>query len=67
VHLGDGPTQGYFRNDELLAACHLEKPLAMQGGPVCAPGGPAIRPARQRPLVALHDDDHHDHTHDHSH
>jgi len=61
--MADGPTLDIFRNEELLAACHLEKPLAMQGCPVCTPGGPAIRPARQRPLVAPHGDDYHDHTH----
>jgi len=65
--MADGPTLDIFRNDELLAACHLEKPLAMQGCPICAPGGQAIRSARQRPLVAPHGDGHHDHAHDHSH
>jgi cobalt/nickel transport system ATP-binding protein len=32
----DGPTLEIFKNDELLAACHLEKPLRMQGCPVCS-------------------------------
>ena len=32
----DGPTGEIFNNDELLAACRLEKPLAMQGCPVCS-------------------------------
>ena len=32
----DGPTLEIFQNDELLAACHLEKPLRMQGCPVCS-------------------------------
>ena len=63
----DGPTQDIFRNEELLAACHLEKPLAMQSCPVCTPGGPAIRLTRQRPLVAPHGDGHQDHAHDHAH
>ncbi len=31
----DGPTAEIFRNDALLAACRLEKPLSMQGCPVC--------------------------------
>jgi len=31
----DGPTLEIFRNDGLLAECSLEKPLSMQGCPVC--------------------------------
>jgi cobalt/nickel transport system ATP-binding protein len=31
----DGPTQAIFSDEALLAACHLEKPLSMQGCPVC--------------------------------
>lgn len=31
----DGPTLPLFQDPELLAACHLEKPLVMQGCPVC--------------------------------
>lgn len=31
----DGPTMEIFGNDELLAECRLEKPLSMQGCPVC--------------------------------
>jgi cobalt/nickel transport system ATP-binding protein len=31
----DGPTVEIFRNDELLKDCRLEKPLSMQGCPVC--------------------------------
>ena len=31
----DGPTREIFQNDELLAACRLERPLSMQGCPVC--------------------------------
>jgi cobalt/nickel transport system ATP-binding protein len=31
----DGPTLDIFRDDGLLAACRLEKPLSMQGCPVC--------------------------------
>ena len=65
--MADGPTRDIFRNEELLAACHLEKPLAMQGCPICTPRGPAIRPIRQRPLVAPHGDGYHDHAHDHAH
>ncbi|MBN2107957.1 MAG: ABC transporter ATP-binding protein [Deltaproteobacteria bacterium] len=33
----DGPTADIFRDDALLAACRLEKPLSMQKCPVCAP------------------------------
>jgi cobalt/nickel transport system ATP-binding protein len=33
----DGPTAEIFRDDVLLAACRLEKPLSMQKCPVCAP------------------------------
>ncbi len=35
----DGPTREIFRDDVLLAACRLEKPLAMQGCPVCGRRG----------------------------
>jgi cobalt/nickel transport system ATP-binding protein len=31
----DGPTLDIFRDDALLAECRLEKPLSMQGCPVC--------------------------------
>jgi cobalt/nickel transport system ATP-binding protein len=34
----DGPTRDIFRDDALLAACRLEKPLSMQGCPVCGRG-----------------------------
>lgn len=33
--MADGPTVELFRNQELLATCHLEKPLSMQSCPVC--------------------------------
>jgi cobalt/nickel transport system ATP-binding protein len=32
----DGPTLEIMQNEELLAACSLEKPLRMQGCPVCS-------------------------------
>ena len=38
----DGPTAEIFRDRELLAACHLEMPLALQGCPVCGGGERAI-------------------------
>jgi cobalt/nickel transport system ATP-binding protein len=31
----DGPTLEIFRDDKLLRECHMEKPLSMQGCPVC--------------------------------
>ncbi|MHB8122243.1 MAG: hypothetical protein ACYDG4_08825, partial [Desulfuromonadaceae bacterium] len=33
--MADGPTGEIFKNDALLAACRLEKPLSMQGCPLC--------------------------------
>lgn len=33
--MADGPTKEIFLNDELLAACRLEKPFSMQGCPIC--------------------------------
>ena len=33
--MADGPTAEIFRNEELLSACRLEKPLSMQGCPLC--------------------------------
>ena len=63
--MADGPTQEIFRDEALLTACHLEKPLAMQGCPVCSPG--SVRPPlpAPRPLVLPHGDHEHDHHHDH--
>jgi cobalt/nickel transport system ATP-binding protein len=34
----DGPTIVIFRDDALLARCRLERPLSMQGCPVCSSG-----------------------------
>jgi len=34
--MADGPTTEIFGNTELLSASHLEKPLRMQGCPVCS-------------------------------
>jgi cobalt/nickel transport system ATP-binding protein len=31
----DGPTRDIFRDDRLLADCRLERPLSMQGCPIC--------------------------------
>ena len=31
----DGPTSEIFQDEQLLADCHLEKPLRLQGCPVC--------------------------------
>lgn len=32
----DGPTRDIFADEQLLAACDLERPLAMQGCPICS-------------------------------
>jgi cobalt/nickel transport system ATP-binding protein len=61
--MADGPTLEIFGNDKLLNACHLEKPFALQGCPVCSPGK-RVKPA-QKPLVPLHGDGYHDHHHEH--
>ena len=63
--MADGPTLEIFRDDALLAACHLEKPFAMQGCPICSPD--AARPPlpEPRPLVPPHGGHPHDHHHDH--
>jgi cobalt/nickel transport system ATP-binding protein len=37
--LADGPTLQIFNDAELLAKAHLEKPLRLQGCPVCSPKG----------------------------
>ena len=37
--MADGPTLELFRDEELLSRCRLEKPLSLQGCPVC--GSPA--------------------------
>jgi len=37
--MADGPTVEIFNNDALLATSHLEKPLRMQGCPVCGRQG----------------------------
>jgi len=36
--MADGPTEEIFQDDALLAASHLERPLRMQGCPVCGGG-----------------------------
>lgn len=52
----DGATGEIFNNDDLLYECGLEKPLSMQGCPVC--GG-------KIPLFSHDDSYHHDHHHHH--
>ncbi len=42
--MADGPTGEIFRNDDLLAACRLERPLAMQGCPLCSREAGATKP-----------------------
>jgi cobalt/nickel transport system ATP-binding protein len=54
----DGPTVEIFRDQALLERCHLEKPLRLQGCPVCAGTLPeAIDPEAH----------HHPHPHTHPH
>lgn len=36
----DGPTASIFADDRLLASCHLERPLRLQGCPRCGTGNP---------------------------
>lgn len=55
----DGPAEEIFNNDKLLAECHLEKPLSMQGCPVC---GKQRQPASERTHTHSHP-----HFHSHSH
>jgi len=42
--MADGPTLEIFNNAELMAASHLEKPLRLQGCPVCGTGEPKPAP-----------------------
>lgn len=59
--MADGPTRDIFNNVELLEACRLEKPFAMQSCPVCSP---QPHPAAEQPiLVAPHSGKPHDHEH----
>jgi cobalt/nickel transport system ATP-binding protein len=37
--MADGPTRDIFKDDDLLTACGLEKPLSMQGCPICGSRG----------------------------
>ena len=57
--MADGATPEIFRNDGLLSSCNLEKPLSMQGCPVCSPDR---RPFPEHPpLVEPHGGNPHDH------
>ena len=59
--MADGPTLEIFRDNALLDSCRLEKPLAMQGCPVCSP---EHRPLpKQPPLVEPHSRKPHQHNH----
>jgi cobalt/nickel transport system ATP-binding protein len=61
----DGPTAEIFRDAELLARSHLEKPLRLQGCPVCGTGDVEPAPvftgedALTRPHPGEHDHHHH--------
>jgi hypothetical protein len=59
--MADGPTLEIFRNEELLHACRLEKPFAMQACPVCSPSRWTV--PEQKPLVPPHGNGYHDHEH----
>jgi cobalt/nickel transport system ATP-binding protein len=63
--MADGPTLEIFADEALLAACHLEKPFAMQGCPVCTPDSSRRPQPAVRPLIPPHGDHEHDHHHDH--
>ncbi len=65
--MADGPTLDVFRDEAMLAACHLEKPFAMQSCPVCTPERSVPAVETQSPLVAPHGNGQHDHDHDHTH
>ena len=59
--MADGPTLEIFQDHELLSACRLEKPFAMQSCPVCSPDP---RPAsEQHCLVEPHSSKPHEHNH----
>ena len=59
--MADGPTLDIFRNEKLLNACRLEKPLAMQACPVCSQGT-SVRESLT-PLVPPHGHNAQDHKH----
>jgi cobalt/nickel transport system ATP-binding protein len=58
----DGLTNDIFSDDKLLAECRLEKPLSMQGCPVCTDRIPVFVPNESH---HHHNDDHNDHHHKH--
>jgi cobalt/nickel transport system ATP-binding protein len=37
--MADGPTGEIFNNSDLLERCHLERPLRLQGCPICSQSG----------------------------
>lgn len=61
----DGPTLEIFANDLLLAECRLEKPLSMQGCPVC--GGRELLLERKRKMAEHAHAHEHQHGHEHHH
>jgi cobalt/nickel transport system ATP-binding protein len=61
----DGLTGDIFSDDKLLAECRLEKPLSMQGCPVCTNKIPVYTPENSD--HHHHHDGHHDHHHSHHH
>lgn len=60
--MADGPTIEIFADDALLAACRLEKPLSMQGCPVCG-GRKLLVERKRRVMVHSHHYRHKNHPH----
>ena len=65
--MADGPTLEIFGDEALLAACHLEKPFALQSCPVCSPDAARPLPEPHPPLVPPHGGHQHNHDHHHDH
>lgn len=61
----DGPTAEIFRDRELLARSHLERPLRLQGCPVCGKASPepALPFPADAPLTLPHPGEHDHHHH----
>ena len=56
--MADGPTVDLFSDQGLLSECHLEKPLRMQGCPVCAGKG-SLEKGEERGLqISLFEKEH---------
>ncbi len=63
--MADGPTHDIFGDAALMTASRLEKPLRLQGCPVCGTGEPRLLPALPvDDLLSPPPHDRHDHRHD---